>query len=91
MLKLKSKNADKILEGILNIVGDCNEFETLKDLLIVWAEENEINIGVVMQCFRVALVGKLSGPDLFEICKLLNKDIILIRISKAISYFKQKT
>jgi glutamyl-tRNA synthetase len=90
-LKLKSKSADRILKGILNIVTDCNEVEALKDLLINWAEENEINIGVMMQCFRVALVGELSGPDLFEICKFLNKDIILIRISKAISYFKQKT
>jgi len=91
MHKLKSKNAERILKGILNIVGDCNEMETLKDLLIIWAEKNEINIGVMMQCFRVALVGRLSGPHLFEICKFLNKDIILIRISKAISYFQQKT
>lgn len=90
-LKLKSKNADRILEGILKIVGNCNELEALKDLLKIWAEENEINIGVMMQCFRIALVGKLSGPDLFEICKFLEKDIILVRISKAISYFKQKT
>ena len=90
-LKLKSKSADTILKGVLNVVVNCNDVEALKDLLISWAEENEINIGVMMQCFRIALVGKLSGPDLFEICKLLNKDVILIRISKAISYFKQKT
>ena len=90
ILKLKSKNAHRILEGILNIVSGCNDLKTLKDLLVSWAKENKINISVVLQCLRIALVGKLSGPDLFEICRFLNKEVILIRISRAISYFEQK-
>jgi hypothetical protein len=55
-----------------------------------WAKENQINIGLMMQCFRVALVGKLTGPDLFGICNILGKNVSLDRIMHAISYFKQK-
>ena len=80
---VKDYDKAKLLSDDLEIL-----FEYFKESEI---EENEINIGVMMQCFRIALVGKLSGPDLFEICKFLDKDIILVRISKAIYYFKQKT
>jgi glutamyl-tRNA synthetase len=44
-----------------------------------------------MQSLRMALVGKLTGPDLFEICKVLGKDVTLKRIDQAISYFNLKS
>jgi regulator of protease activity HflC (stomatin/prohibitin superfamily) len=40
---------------------------------------------------RVYDVGKLTGPDLFEICKVLGKDVTLKRIDQAISYFNLKS
>ena len=90
MRKLKSKSPDIILEGVSKILNECNELKKLKDLLMPWAKENEINIGLMMQCFRFALVGKLTGPDLFGVCNILGKNVSLDRIMHAISYFKQK-
>jgi len=43
-----------------------------------------------MQCFRLALVGKLTGPDLFEICNLLGKELSLKRIDDLIKYINLK-
>ena len=56
-----------------------------------WVKKHEINTGVMMQSLRVALVGKLAGPDIFEICYILGKDVTLRRIALAISYFNSKT
>jgi len=90
MRKLKPKSPDIILEGISKILNECNELKNLKDLLMPWAKENDINIGLMMQCFRFALIGRLTGPDLFGICDILGKNVSLSRIMHAISYFKQK-
>ena len=56
-----------------------------------WAKENEINVGLMMQSLRIALVGELSGPDVFEICKVLGKEVTLKRLEGAKSFFNQKT
>jgi glutamyl-tRNA synthetase len=55
-----------------------------------WAKANEVPMGVMMQSLRIALVGKLSGPDLFQICLVLGKDVTLNRIERVISHFNLK-
>jgi glutamyl-tRNA synthetase len=90
MQKLKPKGPDIILEGVSKILNECNELKNLKNLLMLWTKENEINDGLMMQCFRFALIGKLTGPDLFGICNILGKDVSLDRVVRTISYFKQK-
>ena len=90
MQKLKPKGPDIILEGVSKILNECNELKNLKNLLLLWTKENEINDGLMMQCFRFALIGKLTGPDLFGICNILGKDVSLDRVVRTISYFKQK-
>ena len=67
------------------------ELSDLKERLMTWSKENEIPVGILMQSLRMALVGKLTGPDLFEICKVLGKDVTLKRIDQAISYFNLKS
>ena len=62
----------------------------LKESLLAWAKENSFPIGTLMQCFRLALVGKLTGPDLFEICNLLGKELSLKRIDDLIKYINLK-
>lgn len=89
--KLLSKGASDVMAAVSGIINDLNDLSGLKEALIPWAKENEINTGVMMQSLRIALVGKLAGPDLFEICNILGKDVTLNRIALAISYFNSKT
>ena len=89
--KLLSKGALEVMEGMLDILKEVSDLSDLKEALMPWAKKNGINTGVMMQSLRVALVGKLAGPDIFEICNLLGKDVTLERIALAISYFNSKT
>jgi glutamyl-tRNA synthetase len=89
--KLSPKNPAAVLEGVSSIIKNGSNLENLKEQLMGWAKEKEIGIGIMMQCLRLALVGKLSGPDLFDICKILGKTVTLKRIAYTISFFNQKT
>ena len=88
--KLLSKGALEVMEGMLDIVKEVSELSDLKEALMPWAKKHGINTGVMMQSLRVALVGKLAGPDIFEICSILGKDVTLNRIAIAISFFNSK-
>jgi glutamyl-tRNA synthetase len=89
--KLLSKGASDIMAAISGVINDLNDLNGLKEALMPWAKENEINTGVMMQSLRIALVGKLAGPDLFKICSILGKNVTLNRIALAISFFNSKT
>ena len=89
--KLSSKNPQNLLKEISNNIETMEELSDLKERLMTWSKENEIPVGILMQSLRMALVGKLTGPDLFEICKVLGKDVTLKRIDQAISYFNLKS
>jgi glutamyl-tRNA synthetase len=86
--KLKDKGPISVLNKIKEEVEKDNE--QLKESLMAWAKENSVPIGTLMQCFRLALVGKLTGPDLFEICNLLGKELSLKRIDDLIKYINLK-
>jgi glutamyl-tRNA synthetase len=89
--KLSSKNPQNLLKEISNNIETMEELSDLKERIMTWSKENEIPVGILMQSLRMALVGKLTGPDLFEICKVLGKDVTLKRIDQAISYFNLKS
>jgi glutamyl-tRNA synthetase len=55
-----------------------------------WAKKQSISVGVLMQSLRIALVGKLTGPDLFDIIEILGNSVSLLRIKNAISYINLK-
>lgn len=49
-----------------------------------WIANKEIGIGKVMAPFRIAIVGGLRGPHLFDIIEVLGKEETLARLDKAI-------
>ena len=88
--KLKNKNPVSILNKIKEEIKKQNKTEEFRENLKIWAKENSLPFGSIMQSFRVALVGKLSGPDLFEICSLLGKEVSLKRVNDLIDYINIK-
>jgi glutamyl-tRNA synthetase len=44
--------------------------------------------GVIMNAFRICLVGAAMGPDLFEICEMIGKEDTLNRIKNGITNIK---
>ncbi len=60
------------------------EKQTLHDAVMEYIQSNELNMGQIMNCFRLTLVGAAKGPDLFELIMLIGKDETLARLQKGI-------
>ena len=56
------------------------EVESLKTEVKGWISSKEIGFGKVMMPLRLALVGDLKGPDVFDIMYMIGKDETLGRI-----------
>ena len=85
--KIAPKNPVAILEKAQEVIQESG-LNGLKSILMDWAKEQEIAVGTLMQTLRIALVGRLAGPDLFAIMEIIEKDVTLNRIQLAIAYFK---
>ena len=71
-----------------SLVKKClenNEIVNLKEAFIKAGDENDIGLGAFMQVTRIAVVGSLSGPDLFELLKFIGKDVTLRRLEQLIN------
>ena len=76
------------LEQVGKLIRECieeNEIVDLKDAFVQKGEEHGIGLGAFMQLTRVAVVGSLSGPDLFEMLKILGKSVPLKRLDRLIN------
>ena len=73
-----------IIESVRKIVEtqeDCSA-GALQLAIKDWIASQNIGFGVVMQPLRLALVGDLKGPDVFEIMSLLGKEDVCSRLSR---------
>ena len=77
----------QILSEVVRVIENAQdeEAETLRAAIKLWAGENNVSLGNIMTPLRIALVGALNGPDVFEICHVLGKKNSLERIKSAIS------
>lgn len=70
----------EVLESIEDFTSKNTE-TTVKE----WITAKEIGFGMVMQPFRLSLVGAMKGPHLFDIAEMIGKNETIIRINKAIN------
>ena len=89
--KINDKNPKTILEQIKKTLIEEDDIDLFKEQIIFWSKKNEVSMGILMQSFRLALVGRLTGPDIFEVCSVLGKEVSLKRINDLIEHlnFKQ--
>ena len=52
----------------------------MKQNLFDWGNDENIPFGLIMQTLRLAIIGQLTGPDLFK--ALIGKDVSLKRVQK---------
>jgi glutamyl-tRNA synthetase len=80
---IKDETKALVLEliSIINTVDDYT-IENLQTLIKGWITTNDIGFGKVMMPLRLALVGALRGPDVFNIMFLIGKVETLNRIEK---------
>lgn len=70
-----------ILEGETNFTA-----ASLSTIIKGWITNNEISFGKIMMPMRLALVGAMKGPDVFDIVSVLGKEEALLRIKNAINH-----
>ena len=75
-----------ILQEVVSIVNNIENFtvESLQTEIKGWITSNDIGFGKVMMPLRLALVGALQGPDVFDIMFMIGKAETVKRVEKMI-------
>ncbi|MCP4482201.1 MAG: glutamate--tRNA ligase [bacterium] len=86
---LKKEGSQTILEDMLERVNLLNNFtaDSLEKLCRDYADEEGIKTGMVFHPLRVATSGRAKGPSLFHYLEVLGKDVVCVRIEKALTEF----
>lgn len=64
--------------------GKTAEEGVLNQLVMSWIAEKEYGVGIVMNAFRICLVGAARGPHIWNITDILGKDETLRRVRTAL-------
>ncbi|MBR6304974.1 MAG: glutamate--tRNA ligase, partial [Paludibacteraceae bacterium] len=59
--------------------------EALDALVMPWIESKEYGVGIVMNAFRICLVGAARGPHIWAITDVLGKEETLARVRTALN------
>ena len=86
--KAFKEDTPEILKNIVALLNDTSVFssETISEKIKSWITSQEMGFGKVMMPLRLALVGEMKGPDVFDIASLLGKEETTSRIEKAIGF-----
>jgi len=79
-----------LMQEVINHINSASSHnaEALTTSIKGWITSNEIGFGKVMMPLRLALVGSLQGPDVFDILELLGKDESIQRIENAMAFMR---
>lgn len=82
----------EILENLLLDLKGATSFDqkNLENILSAFLERHQIKLVKVAQPLRVALTGKTVSPGIFEIMDVLGQEMVINRLSNAISHIKSK-
>ncbi len=76
----------ELMQELITVISSIEDFtiENAQTEIKGWITSKEIGFGKVMQPLRLSLVGKLAGPDLFDIMTMIGKENTIARIKNAI-------
>jgi len=76
-----------LLAEVATLIRETDDFTSsaLEKKTREWIEKKGCNSGTVMHALRIAIVGKLKGPGIFDIIGWLGKNETLNRIEKALA------
>lgn len=84
MKKQWKENSSEILDKIVNILSSEEDFSSANTEHIVkeFITNNGFSLGQVMPLIRLALVGDMKGPHIFDIAEIIGKDETIKRLEK---------
>lgn len=80
------ENTSGIVADVAKVLEQQEQFVSagLESAVKEWISEHQLGFGQVMPPLRLALVGEMSGPHVFDIMEILGKSETLERLNKAI-------
>jgi glutamyl-tRNA synthetase len=87
--KAWKEDTDTIMNELVSVIlkTEADSAETLRTAIKEWIGFKDIGFGKVMMPLRLALVGALQGPDVFDIMFMIGKDEAIKRIEIAVNSF----
>ncbi|WP_062055092.1 glutamate--tRNA ligase [Aquimarina longa] len=84
--KAWKEDTSSLMHELTRILNDITDFSenNVSTTIKGWITGKEISFGRIMMPLRIALVGSLQGPDLFQIASLIGKEETIKRIENAI-------
>ncbi|GAA4268770.1 glutamate--tRNA ligase [Hyunsoonleella aestuarii] len=88
--KAFKEGTEAVMNHIIDLINDIEDFtvENLQHAIKGWITSNEIGFGKVMMPLRLALVGALQGPDVFDIMFMIGQAESVKRIQAMIKKLK---
>ena len=81
------ENTPKLMEEVITVIETISEFESerIETSIKQYISQNELGFGQIMPPLRLALVGAMKGPHLFDIMEIIGKEETIHRIKQAIN------
>jgi glutamyl-tRNA synthetase len=85
--KAFKEGTKELLLQLVTIIKSIEDFsvETLQNEIKGWITSNQIGFGQIMMPLRLALVGELQGPDVFDIMFLIGKQETTKRLENVLA------
>lgn len=86
-LKKRWKEDSRVhLTGLCQLLRDTDDWsaESLDEIVMSWIADKGYGVGIVMNAFRICLVGAARGPHIWEITNVLGKEETLRRVEDAL-------
>mgnify|MGYP000439172786 FL=1 len=74
----------KEVASLITFIDDFSS-TTIEKTIKEWITSKEMGFGKIMQPLRLAMVGDMKGPHLFDIIEMIGKEESIIRIHKIIN------
>lgn len=73
--------------ALIDLLEKTDDFSAANTEYLVknWIEEKGLGMGVVMNAFRLCVVGESKGPHMFDITEIIGKEETLARLKRAIN------
>jgi glutamyl-tRNA synthetase len=83
-------NTAEVLTKISVMIEGINPFDkTLAETTVKeYLYSNDLNMGNIMNCLRLTIVGESMGPDIFTIIEMIGKDEAVKRIRKGVEVIR---
>ena len=76
----------EMMQNLITVLNSIDDFSSQNTEKIIkeWIQNKELNMGKIMNAFRLSIVGAGKGPHMFDIIEIIGKEQTINRLNTAI-------